>query len=113
MVVIISVRALLAPISVFACQVTHSKMMARPAQVCTLQLLCQNKLKISILNLNIIFNAGMFVLAFTCFSSILAIDLCVEDKHDCEQICISSPGIFNCDCNAGYALRKDNRTCTS
>uniref|UniRef100_A0A668SWK4 VWFA domain-containing protein n=1 Tax=Oreochromis aureus TaxID=47969 RepID=A0A668SWK4_OREAU len=30
------------------------------------------------------------------------IDLCAEGKHDCEQICISTPGIYTCDCNNGY-----------
>ena len=42
-----------------------------------------------------------------------AIDLCAEGKHDCEQICISSPGSFTCNCNAGYKLNDDKKTCTS
>uniref|UniRef100_A0A673GSS9 Matrilin-4-like n=1 Tax=Sinocyclocheilus rhinocerous TaxID=307959 RepID=A0A673GSS9_9TELE len=41
-----------------------------------------------------------------------AIDLCAEGKHDCDQICIASPGSFTCDCNTGYMLNDDKRTCT-
>ncbi|XP_071397716.1 matrilin-4 [Centroberyx affinis] len=41
-----------------------------------------------------------------------AIDLCAEGKHDCEQICVSSPGSFTCDCNKGYKLNDDKKTCT-
>uniref|UniRef100_A0A3B3YKB1 VWFA domain-containing protein n=1 Tax=Poecilia mexicana TaxID=48701 RepID=A0A3B3YKB1_9TELE len=42
-----------------------------------------------------------------------AIDLCAEGKHDCEQICISTPGVFTCDCNKGFKLNRDKRTCTN
>uniref|UniRef100_A0A3P8WWM1 Matrilin 4 n=1 Tax=Cynoglossus semilaevis TaxID=244447 RepID=A0A3P8WWM1_CYNSE len=41
-----------------------------------------------------------------------AIDLCSEGKHDCEQICISSPGVYTCACNQGYTLNQDKKTCT-
>uniref|UniRef100_A0A672ZH52 Matrilin 4 n=1 Tax=Sphaeramia orbicularis TaxID=375764 RepID=A0A672ZH52_9TELE len=41
-----------------------------------------------------------------------AIDLCAEGKHDCEQVCISSPGSFSCDCNKGYKLNDDKKTCS-
>uniref|UniRef100_A0A669BZ52 Matrilin 4 n=1 Tax=Oreochromis niloticus TaxID=8128 RepID=A0A669BZ52_ORENI len=41
-----------------------------------------------------------------------AIDLCAERKHNCEQICVSSPGSFTCDCNKGYKLNNDQRTCS-
>ncbi|XP_077386253.1 matrilin-4 isoform X2 [Festucalex cinctus] len=40
-----------------------------------------------------------------------AIDLCAEGKHDCEQVCVSSPGAFTCDCRPGFALNPDNKTC--
>uniref|UniRef100_A0A8C5BQV1 Matrilin 4 n=1 Tax=Gadus morhua TaxID=8049 RepID=A0A8C5BQV1_GADMO len=43
-----------------------------------------------------------------------AIDLCAQGKHDCEQVCISSPGSFTCDCNKGYTLNaEDKKTCTT
>lgn len=42
-----------------------------------------------------------------------AIDLCAEGKHDCQQICVASPGAFTCDCNKGYKLNDDKKTCTS
>uniref|UniRef100_A0A3Q3S3S7 Matrilin 4 n=1 Tax=Mastacembelus armatus TaxID=205130 RepID=A0A3Q3S3S7_9TELE len=41
-----------------------------------------------------------------------AIDLCAEGKHDCEQICVSAPDAFTCDCNKGYTLNEDEKTCT-
>ncbi|XP_036387736.1 matrilin-4 [Megalops cyprinoides] len=41
-----------------------------------------------------------------------AIDLCAEGKHDCQQICISSPGSYTCDCQEGYTLNEDKKTCT-
>uniref|UniRef100_A0A8D3ABZ1 Matrilin 4 n=1 Tax=Scophthalmus maximus TaxID=52904 RepID=A0A8D3ABZ1_SCOMX len=41
-----------------------------------------------------------------------AVDLCTEGKHNCEQICISSPGSFTCDCNKGYKLNDDKKTCS-
>lgn len=59
--VIISVRVLLTPISVSACQVTHSKMMARPVKVCTTEhscwglCLCKTE-KLFVVNLNRMFN---------------------------------------------------------
>uniref|UniRef100_A0A3Q3M2D0 Matrilin 4 n=1 Tax=Mastacembelus armatus TaxID=205130 RepID=A0A3Q3M2D0_9TELE len=40
------------------------------------------------------------------------IDLCAEGKHDCEQICVSAPDAFTCDCNKGYTLNEDEKTCT-
>uniref|UniRef100_A0AAX7TAF6 VWFA domain-containing protein n=1 Tax=Astatotilapia calliptera TaxID=8154 RepID=A0AAX7TAF6_ASTCA len=43
---------------------------------------------------------------------ITAIDLCAEGKHDCEQVCISAPGVYTCDCNKGYTLNEDEKTCT-
>lgn len=41
------------------------------------------------------------------------VDLCAEGKHHCEQICISSPGSFTCDCNQGYQLNDDLKSCSS
>uniref|UniRef100_A0A3Q3XNX2 VWFA domain-containing protein n=1 Tax=Mola mola TaxID=94237 RepID=A0A3Q3XNX2_MOLML len=41
-----------------------------------------------------------------------AIDLCAERKHDCQQICVSAPGVFICDCDEGYTLNEDKKTCT-
>lgn len=44
---------------------------------------------------------------------VAAIDLCAEGKHNCEQICVGSPGSFTCDCNQGYKLNDDKKTCSS
>ena len=29
----------------------------------------------------------------------------------CEQICSNNAGSFNCDCNEGYVLKADRKTC--
>ncbi|XP_034096103.1 matrilin-4 isoform X9 [Gymnodraco acuticeps] len=41
------------------------------------------------------------------------VDLCVESKHGCEQICESSPGSFHCLCLPGYSLNEDGKTCAA
>ena len=39
------------------------------------------------------------------------IDECGEDTDGCEQRCVNEPGTFHCDCDPGYTLRSDNKTC--
>ena len=39
------------------------------------------------------------------------IDECGEDTDGCEQRCVNEPGTFRCDCDPGYTLRSDNKTC--
>lgn len=59
-------------------------------------------------------NVNKNYLVYVCMCACCAaIDLCAEGKHDCEQICISAPGVFTCDCNKGFKLNKDKKTCTS
>uniref|UniRef100_A0A8C6SHF5 Matrilin 4 n=1 Tax=Neogobius melanostomus TaxID=47308 RepID=A0A8C6SHF5_9GOBI len=41
------------------------------------------------------------------------IDLCAEGKHDCEQICLPTPGAFTCNCNKGYQLNANKKTCST
>ncbi|XP_024940052.1 collagen and calcium-binding EGF domain-containing protein 1 [Cephus cinctus] len=41
------------------------------------------------------------------------IDECAEGTADCEQICNNNPGGFSCDCQEGFYLRADNKTCES
>lgn len=48
-----------------------------------------------------------------CLVACAVVDLCTEGKHNCEQICISSPGSFTCDCNKGYHLNDDLKSCSS
>uniref|UniRef100_A0A671LU64 Matrilin-1 n=1 Tax=Sinocyclocheilus anshuiensis TaxID=1608454 RepID=A0A671LU64_9TELE len=40
-------------------------------------------------------------------------DLCVTGDHDCEHICISTPGSFKCACREGYTLQGDGRSCSA
>uniref|UniRef100_H3BDP6 Matrilin-1 n=1 Tax=Latimeria chalumnae TaxID=7897 RepID=H3BDP6_LATCH len=40
-------------------------------------------------------------------------DLCATGDHDCEQICISTPGSYKCECREGFTLNPDGKTCGS
>ncbi|XP_078275427.1 matrilin-4 [Rhinoraja longicauda] len=40
-------------------------------------------------------------------------DLCADGRHNCQQICVSGPGSFHCDCREGYVLNQDKKTCTA
>lgn len=39
-------------------------------------------------------------------------DLCATGDHDCEQVCISSPGSYKCACKDGFTLMDDGRSCS-
>ncbi|XP_004591798.1 cartilage matrix protein [Ochotona princeps] len=38
-------------------------------------------------------------------------DLCATGDHDCEQVCLSSPGSYTCACHHGFTLNSDGKTC--
>ncbi|XP_077446094.1 cartilage matrix protein isoform X1 [Stigmatopora argus] len=40
-------------------------------------------------------------------------DLCATGDHDCQQVCISSPGSYKCACKEGFTLMDDGRTCSA
>ncbi|XP_075305656.1 cartilage matrix protein isoform X1 [Odontesthes bonariensis] len=40
-------------------------------------------------------------------------DLCATGDHDCEQVCISSPGSYKCACKDGFTLMDDGRSCSA
>ncbi|KAK7899144.1 hypothetical protein WMY93_019997 [Mugilogobius chulae] len=40
-------------------------------------------------------------------------DLCATGDHDCEQVCISTPGSFKCACKEGFTLMDDGRSCSA
>ncbi|KFO78873.1 Cartilage matrix protein, partial [Cuculus canorus] len=40
-------------------------------------------------------------------------DLCATGDHDCEQICISTPGTYKCACKEGFTLNSDGKTCSA
>ncbi|KFQ46898.1 Cartilage matrix protein, partial [Nestor notabilis] len=40
-------------------------------------------------------------------------DLCATGDHDCEQICISTPGAYTCACKEGFTLNSDGKTCSA
>ncbi|KFV63032.1 Cartilage matrix protein, partial [Dryobates pubescens] len=42
-----------------------------------------------------------------------ATNLCATGDHDCEQICISSPGAYKCGCKEGFTLNSDGKTCSA
>ncbi|KFW65890.1 Cartilage matrix protein, partial [Pygoscelis adeliae] len=43
----------------------------------------------------------------------LVSDLCATGDHDCEQICISTPGAYKCACKEGFTLNNDGKTCSA
>ncbi|CDQ71985.1 unnamed protein product [Oncorhynchus mykiss] len=63
-----------------------------------------------ILSIYVITNLTATVIFVSLYDT--AIDPCAGGKHDCEQICIPSPGAFTCGCNTGYTLNDDKKTCT-
>ncbi|KAI1231308.1 hypothetical protein IHE44_0008249, partial [Lamprotornis superbus] len=40
-------------------------------------------------------------------------DLCATGDHDCEQLCVSTPGAYRCACRDGFSLNSDGKTCTA
>ncbi|XP_051788957.1 matrilin-4 [Erpetoichthys calabaricus] len=41
------------------------------------------------------------------------LDLCTEMDHGCQHICVSTPGSYHCECNPGYKLNEDGKTCSA
>lgn len=39
-------------------------------------------------------------------------DLCATGDHDCQQVCISTPGSYKCACKDGFTLMDNGRTCS-
>lgn len=42
----------------------------------------------------------------------LDIDECTEETDDCDQVCSNTEGSYTCDCNNGYKLGIDGKTCS-
>lgn len=40
-------------------------------------------------------------------------DLCETEKHECEHICVNTPGSYVCQCYDGYELEEDGKNCFS
>nr|XP_020462612.1 cartilage matrix protein [Monopterus albus] len=40
-------------------------------------------------------------------------DLCASGDHDCQQVCISTPGSYKCACKDGFTLMNDGRSCSA
>ncbi|XP_030389512.1 matrilin-4 isoform X2 [Gopherus evgoodei] len=40
------------------------------------------------------------------------VDMCTEMDHGCQHTCVSVPGSFYCECNPGYKLNTDGKTCS-
>ncbi|XP_078508319.1 matrilin-4 isoform X3 [Lissotriton helveticus] len=41
-----------------------------------------------------------------------AIDMCTEMDHGCDHTCVSVPGSYYCECNPGYRLGADGKSCS-
>jgi hypothetical protein len=51
----------------------------------------------------------MFFLRF--YYPVVDFDECDGGNNGCSQICVNTPGSFVCDCNQGYRLEIDQKTC--
>lgn len=40
-------------------------------------------------------------------------DECKSNNHGCEHHCINKIGGYECECDIGYSLRSDGKTCQS
>ncbi|XP_005933024.1 cartilage matrix protein-like isoform X1 [Haplochromis burtoni] len=47
------------------------------------------------------------------FCEDLVSDLCATGDHDCEQVCISTPGSYKCACREGFTLMDNGRSCSA
>ena len=36
---------------------------------------------------------------------------CNSTVTDCDQVCVNTNGSYYCDCDNGYTLSEDNKTC--
>ncbi|OXB61423.1 hypothetical protein ASZ78_004455 [Callipepla squamata] len=44
-------------------------------------------------------------------TKLCAQDLCAVEKHNCEHICVNTPGSYVCQCYEGYELDADGKNC--
>lgn len=44
--------------------------------------------------------------------SCVDIDECYTRTHACQQVCVNQRGSYRCECNTGYTLNNDGKTCT-
>ncbi|XP_056404222.1 matrilin-4 isoform X4 [Hyla sarda] len=40
------------------------------------------------------------------------VDMCTEMDHGCQHTCVSIPGSYYCECNPGFRLNDDGKTCS-
>ncbi|XP_078508318.1 matrilin-4 isoform X2 [Lissotriton helveticus] len=40
------------------------------------------------------------------------VDMCTEMDHGCDHTCVNVPDSYYCECNAGYRLAEDGKTCS-
>ncbi|XP_068120097.1 matrilin-4 isoform X2 [Hyperolius riggenbachi] len=40
------------------------------------------------------------------------VDMCTEMDHGCQHVCVSVPSSYYCECNPGYKLNEDGKTCS-
>ena len=43
--------------------------------------------------------------------NIIDIDECEDTVHECSQKCVNEIGTYRCECDEGYNIALDNRTC--
>ncbi|XP_026204473.1 cartilage matrix protein [Anabas testudineus] len=41
------------------------------------------------------------------------VGLCASGDHDCEQVCVTTPGSYKCACKEGFTLMSNGRSCSA
>ncbi|XP_053576257.1 matrilin-4 isoform X2 [Bombina bombina] len=44
--------------------------------------------------------------------ALCGVDMCTEMDHGCQHSCVNVPGSYYCECNEGYKLNADGKTCS-
>ncbi|XP_043946016.1 matrilin-4 [Protopterus annectens] len=47
------------------------------------------------------------------FQKTICVDVCNDTDHGCQHKCVSTPGSYYCECNPGFRLNDDGKTCSA
>ncbi len=56
-------------------------------------------------------SAKLYYYAYT-YTNNIDDDECLLGTDNCEQVCVNTVGVFECECGSGYQLKSDGANCT-